>query len=62
MGYPVSTVLANIVMEEIESQTLTTSPVNYAFWKRYIYDVVCAIPEDKVDDMLTHINLMHKSI
>ena len=62
MGSPIFTVVANTVMEEIESQALTTSPVNYIFWKRYVDGVICAVPEDEVDDMLTHINSVHESI
>ena len=62
MGSPISIVVANIVMEEIESQALAAFPVNYTLWKRYVDDAICAVPEDKVDDMLTPINSIHESI
>ena len=62
MGSPASMVVANTVMEKIESQVLATSPVNCTAWKRYAHNAVCVVPEDKVKDMLTHINLLHDSI
>ena len=56
MGSPVSVVVANIVMEHIEDLALSTSPVPTVFWKRYMDDVLMAVPADQVDGMLAHIN------
>ena len=62
MGSPVSVVVANIVMEHIEDLALSTSPVPTIFWKRYVDDVVMAIPADRVDDMLANINSINHNI
>ena len=60
MGSPVSTVVANIVLEEIESRAQITSPVNQTLLKGYI-DGLCTVPEDKMEDMLTHVNPVYDS-
>ena len=54
--------MANIVREEIDNQALATSPVNYTFWKRYVDDVVCTVPGNKVEVMLSHINSVDKNL
>ena len=36
MGSPVSAVIANMVMEDVEQRALATSPVKPFFWKRYV--------------------------
>ena len=38
MGSPVSVVIANMVMEDVEQRALATSPVKPFFWKRYVDD------------------------
>ena len=45
MGSPVSAVIANMVMEDVEQRALATSPVKPFFWKRYVDDVIflCSI-------------------
>ena len=40
MGSPVSAVIANMVMEDVEQRALATSPVKPFFWKRYVEDVI----------------------
>ena len=62
MGSPVSVVVANIVMEHIEDTALNMSPVPTIFWKRYVDDVLTAIPADRVDEMLAHINSINHNI
>ena len=56
MGSPVSVFVANIVVEHIEDLALSTSPVPTIFWKRYVDDVLTAVPADQVGGMLAHIN------
>ena len=51
MGSPVSVIVVNIVMEHIEVTPLNMSPVLMLFWKRYVDDVLMAIPADQVDEM-----------
>ena len=42
MGSPVSTVLANMVMEDVEQKAVDISQVKPLFWKRYVDDVISA--------------------
>ena len=62
MGSPVSVVVVNIVMEHIEDIALKMSPVPTIFWKRYVDDVLTAIPADRVYEMLAHINSINHNI
>ena len=43
MGSPVSAVIANMVMEDVEQKALATSPVKPFFWKRHVDDVISAV-------------------
>ena len=62
MGSPVSVVVANLVMEDIESRALSSFSPSPVFWKRYIDDVCCAVKEEDVIPFLQHINSIHPSI
>ena len=48
MGSPVSPIVANLCMEEIEETAITLTPVPPKIWKRYVDDVFCIIKEDSV--------------
>ena len=43
MGFPVSAVTANLVMENLEQRALSTRLVQPRFWKRYVDDVCPAV-------------------
>ena len=62
MGSPVSVVAANVVMEHIKDLALRSSPVPTVFWKRYVDDVLSAVPANQVDEMLAHINSIDHNI
>ena len=51
MGSPISSTIAQIVMEYLEESVLQKLNYNGIFFKRYVDDCLLAIPEDK----LTHI-------
>ena len=40
MGSPVSAVIANLVMEDVEQRALASVPVSLSFWKRFVDDVI----------------------
>ncbi|XP_068739822.1 uncharacterized protein [Montipora capricornis] len=48
MGSPVSPVVANLCMEEIEKTAINTTTVLPKFWKRYVDDSFCIIKSDAV--------------
>ena len=49
MGSPVSVVVANLVMEDIERRALATFHTPPRFWRRYVDDTCAALPQDLVD-------------
>ena len=49
MGSPVSVVVANLVMEDVEQETLSTFHPPPWFWRRYVNDTCTALPSNLVD-------------
>ncbi len=62
MGSPVSVTVANLVMESMEDQTLSTYPHPVPFWKRYVDDTLTALPQDQVTAFHAHLNTIEESI
>ena len=58
MGSPVSAVIANLVMEDVEQR----APVNPSFWKRFADDVISAVSENEIDVLLQHLNSIEPPI
>ena len=54
MGSPISVVLAEIVVQEIEQNILQS--INYQFWFHFVDDIIACIPNDKVLDTLDTLN------
>ena len=48
MGSPVSAVIANLVMENVEQRALASSPVKPLLWKRYVDDVISTVSKNEV--------------
>ena len=62
MGSPVSAVMANLVIENLEKRTLFTSLVQPRFWKRYVDDVCAAVKSGLVQTLQDHLNNIEPSI
>ena len=62
MGSPVSAVIANMVMEDVEQRALASSPVQPLFWKRYVDDVISAVSGNEAGRLLSHLNSVEPSI
>ena len=58
MGSPVSPVVANLYMEFLEQQAITTAPIDCKprLWKRYVDDILEIVRKDQVDNLTTHLN------
>ena len=56
MGSPVSLVVANLVMEDVEERAIASYDVHLPFWKRFVDDVCIAVPMDRVQHFLQHLN------
>ena len=56
MGCPVSVTVANLVMEDVERRAMTTTDVHPKFWKRYVDDTCTALPVNRCQEFLEHLN------
>jgi len=62
MGSPVSSVVANLVMEDIETRALETFTHPPRLWKRYVDDTFVIMKRSKLSEFLTHLNTIESSI
>ena len=56
MGSPVSVVVANLFMEEVEHTALQSFTLPVKTWKRYVDDTFAVIGKDHVDALHEHLN------
>ncbi|XP_020914500.1 uncharacterized protein LOC110252077 [Exaiptasia diaphana] len=56
MGSPVSVVVADLVMEEIEEAAISTFAQPPSLFKRYVDDTICVIKSCQVDAFHQHLN------
>ncbi|XP_018366339.1 PREDICTED: uncharacterized protein LOC108763331 [Trachymyrmex cornetzi] len=59
MGSPLSPIVANLVMAELESRVLGEIHFRVPFYYRYVDDVVLCIPNEEVDTILEKFNAFH---
>ena len=62
MGSPVSAVIANLVMVDVEQRALASVPVSLSFWKRFVDDVISAVSRNEIYILLQHLNSIEPSI
>ena len=62
MGSPVSVIVANLVMEDIEERALSSYDPSPRFWKRYVDDTVAVIKSDQVSTFHSHLNSINPHI
>ena len=62
MGSPVSVVVAEIVMQNIEEQALATYSETLPLWLRYVDDKITAVHENKIDEFHEHLNEQNTNI
>ena len=62
MGSPVSVVVAEIVMQNIEEQALATYSETLSLWLRYVDDTITTVHKNKIDEFHEHLNKQNTSI
>ena len=62
MGSPISPIVANLFMEDLEVQAIMTSPSPPVLWKRYVDDTSTIIHKQDKDAFLEHLNNIHPNI
>jgi len=62
MGSPVSFMVADLIMEDVEQRALSAYLDPPPFWKRYVDDTCMALPLDQVQAFHNHLNSVESSI
>ena len=62
MGSPISSVIAQLIMEYAERQIIDNLNFEVLFFKRYVDDCLLAIPEGKEQQILEAFNAFHKKL
>ena len=58
MGSPVSPIVANLFLEDLEQRAMSTAPASCKprLWKRYVDDILEIVKKDGVDELTSHLN------
>ena len=62
MGSPISPIVANLFMEDLEVQAIQTSSTPPALWKRFVDDTFTIIKKEDKNSFLDHLNSIHQNI
>lgn len=62
MGNPLSSIIADMVMEDILDDAIAEIDVHLPFIKKYVDDLILSIPEDKIEEVATHFNQQNCNI
>ena len=62
MGSPISLIVANLFMEDLEVQAIKTSSTPPALWKRFVDDTFTIIKKEDRNSFLQHLNSSHPNI
>ena len=62
MGSPVSAIIANLVMEYIETRAISTAAHPPKWWYRYVDDSHVCLKNDHVQELHDHLNSMDPNI
>ena len=62
MGSPLSPIVANLFMEDLETKALATAPFTPKIWKRFVDDTFTIIQRADKDAFLEHINSISTNI
>ena len=62
MGSPLSLVLANIFMVELEQNIIPKLSKDISLWKRYVDDTICFVNSSRISHVLESLNSFHSNI
>jgi len=62
MGSPLSPVIADIVLQDLEEKVLNNINLNLSFYYRYIDDIILAAPPDHFTNILNIFNSFHNRL
>lgn len=59
MGSPLSPIIADIVLQDLEEKALNTLRFTPRFYFRYVDDILMTVPSDSIDSTLLIFNSFH---
>jgi len=62
MGSPLSPVIADLVMQDLELSAIRMLPINLPFYYRYVDDIILTAPSESLDQILHVFNAQHKRL
>ncbi|XP_015114937.1 uncharacterized protein LOC107039691 [Diachasma alloeum] len=62
MAFPLAPTLAEVVMQDLEFTCLGELSFSIPFYKRYVDDIITAVPEDKVQEVVDIFNRQHERL
>lgn len=62
MGSPISPIVANLVMEKLESDVISKLGYQLPFFKRYVDDILTAVHVDHLTDIVDSFNSFHPKL
>ena len=62
MGSPISAVIAELTMQIFENKALLEPPCQPLFWKRYVEDIIAAIPTTEIENFTNYLNSQNENI
>lgn len=62
MGSSLFSIIADIMMQELELEALHSLTFPVSFYLRYVDDIIFSIPKDKIDYTLNIFNSIHTRI
>ena len=62
MGSPLSPIIADLVMQDLECKALNSLNLELPFYYRYVDDIILAAPTENIPDILNVFNGYHKRL
>ena len=62
MGSPISPVVANLYMEDLETKAIQTAQNPPSFWRRFVDDTLTILKSSNTDELLQHLNSIDQHI
>ena len=56
VGSPISPIVANLYMEDLETKAIQSSPNPPSFWRRFVDDTLTIMKSSQVESFLNHLN------